>query len=186
MPLRLLVNKQIIERVSALDAPVTRASIDYVHLRPEHVLPINQMCREHFWPGVDISECLEYPDLSIVAMYRKLIVGFAFIVPNAAFKEAYLTFILVHPDWRSHKSASSDQKCQDNDDVALSEFMMYYLIQACGDMSISLHVRVKSPAVLFYQKFGFKIEEYIKNFYDKYQTFDDQSCKDAFMMRLTH
>lgn len=42
-----------------------------------------------------------------------------------------------------------------------------------------------SPAVIFYQKFGFKIEEFIKNFYDKYYSDSQNLSKDAFFMRLS-
>lgn len=101
-----------------------RFSIDYVHLRPEHVIQINLMCRQHFWAGIDISECLQYPDYSLVALYRKLIIGFAFLVPNTSHKEAYLSFIFVHPDWRTIKNTQFN-----NENVSIAQYMLYYLIQ---------------------------------------------------------
>ena len=53
------------------------------------------------------------------------------------------------------------------------------------EFDVTLHVSVNSPAVIFYQKFGFKIEEYIKNFYDKYYSDTQNFNKDAFLMRLS-
>jgi hypothetical protein len=102
-----------------------RLPIDYVHLRPEHVLPINIMCREHFWNGIDISECLQYPDYTIVALYGKLIVGFAFLVPNSSHNEAYLSFIFVHPDWRNSRCKDSIEL---SNQISLSQYMLYYLL----------------------------------------------------------
>lgn len=58
------------------------------------------------------------------------------------------------------------------------------LLKSSSDYDITLHVSVNSPAVLFYQKFGFEIEEFIKNFYDKYYSDDHNLSKDAFLMRL--
>jgi ribosomal protein S18 acetylase RimI-like enzyme len=154
-------------------------SIDYVHLRPEHIVPINIMLRQNFWNGIDISECLEYTDYTIVALYGKLIIGFAFMVPNEEQNQAYLSFIWVHPDWRNLRNK------QKNHDVSIGQYMLYYLIQKCHNYEIQLHVSVNSSVVSFYQKFGFKIEEYIKNFYDKYYSSETKLSKDAFLMRLS-
>ncbi len=148
-----------------------RHSIDYVFLRPEHVFPINNLCHKYFWNGIDVTECLQYPDYTCVALYRKLIIGFAFLVPNISFKEDYLSFIFVHPNWRLSN---------------IAKYMLYRLAQINLNHDIILHVSVNSSAVLFYQKFGFKIEEYIKQFYDKYYSDEDNHflSKDAFLMRL--
>ena len=74
-PIKLLLNQQIQMRPPNSCLNVERCPIDYVHLRPEHVLPINLMCRQHFWSGIDVSECLQYPDYTIVCLYKKLIIG---------------------------------------------------------------------------------------------------------------
>ena len=50
---------------------------------------------------------------------------------------------------------------------------------------ITLHVSANNPAVLLYQKFGFKVEEYIHNFYDKYLPSNSSECKHALFLRLT-
>jgi cysteine-rich protein 2-binding protein len=51
---------------------------------------------------------------------------------------------------------------------------------------MTLHVSVTNPALLLYQKFGFKTEEFIVNFYDKYMATDEKSLvsKNAFFIRL--
>ena len=71
---------------------------------------------------------------------------------------------------------------------SLKNFFFHFptkITQVSEQTDIALHVSVNSPAVLLYQKFGFKIEEYIKNFYDKYYTDGHNLNKDAFLMRLT-
>ncbi|EDV23016.1 uncharacterized protein TRIADDRAFT_28067, partial [Trichoplax adhaerens] len=92
----------------------TPAPIDYCYVRPHHIPIVNSLCREFFWPGIDLSECLEYPDFSVVALYRRLIVGFAFMTPDVKYHEAYVSFIFVHPDWRR---------------AGIATFMLYHLVQ---------------------------------------------------------
>lgn len=121
LPKKLKLHKELLEKLG--NAAFDRETIDYVYLRPEHVIPINAMCRQHFWTGIDISECLDYPDYTIVALYKKLIVGFALLVPDWSLREAYLSFILVHPDWRSNQYVSKDYN------VSIAKFLLYYLIQ---------------------------------------------------------
>jgi len=74
-PIKLALNFQITRNENESN----RNSIDYVHLRPEHVIQINMMCEHFFWNGIDVSECLNYPDYTLVALYDKLIIGFAFL-----------------------------------------------------------------------------------------------------------
>lgn len=38
--------------------------------------------------------------------------------------------------------------------------------------------------MILYQKFGFKPEEFIADFYDKYYPDDSVECKHAFLLRL--
>ena len=46
--------------------------------------------------------------------FRRLVVGFAFMVPDVTFNEAYISFIFTHPDWRR---------------AGIATFMLYHLIQ---------------------------------------------------------
>lgn len=63
---------------------------------------------------MDLSECLQYPDFSVVVLYKKVVVGFGFMVPDVKYNEAYISFLLVHPEWRK---------------AGIGTFMIYHLIQ---------------------------------------------------------
>ena len=54
-----------------------------------------------------MSECLQYPDFSCVVVYGKLVVGFAFMVPDVSHTEAYISFVFTHPEWRRAGIAKS-------------------------------------------------------------------------------
>lgn len=141
---------------------------------------------------MDLSECLQYPDFSVVVLYKKVVVGFGFMVPDVKYNEAYISFLLVHPEWRQ---------------AGIGTFMIYHLIQVspaepswsrclcvepdgcrvfqtCMGKDVTLHVSASNPAMLLYQKFGFKAEEYILDFYDKYYPVDSAECRHAFFLRL--
>lgn len=120
--------------------PEATAPIDYCYVRPSHIPSVNAMCHDSFWPGershahththaptdsevhhsgrlaagVDLSECLQYPDFSVVVLYKKVVVGFGFMVPDVKYNEAYISFLLVHPEWRR---------------AGIGTFMIYHLIQ---------------------------------------------------------
>lgn len=149
--------------------PEPDAPIDYCYVRPSHIPSVNAMCHDGFWPGVDLSECLQYPDFSVVALYKKVVVGFGFMVPDVKYNEAYISFLLVHPEWRR---------------AGIGTFMIYHLIQTCMGKDVTLHVSASNPAMLLYQKFGFKAEEYILDFYDKFYPLDSTECRHAFFLRL--
>ena len=61
-----------------------------------------------------MSECLQFPDFSCVAVYKKIVIGFAFLVPDVSYVDAYVSFIFTHPEWRR---------------VGIAKFMLYHLIQ---------------------------------------------------------
>ncbi|XP_061684922.1 cysteine-rich protein 2-binding protein [Syngnathoides biaculeatus] len=149
--------------------PEADAPLDYCYVRPNHIPSVNAMCQHSFWPGVDLSECLQYPDFSVVVLYKKVVVGFGFMVPDVKYNEAYVSFLLVHPEWRR---------------AGIGTFMIYHLIQTCMGKDVTLHVSASNPAMLLYQKFGFQAEEYILDFYDKYYTLDSAECRHAFFLRL--
>lgn len=149
--------------------PEPDAPIDYCYVRPNHIPSVNSMCQDIFWPGIDLSECLQYPDFSVVVLYKKVVVGFGFMVPDVKYNEAYISFLLVHPEWRR---------------AGIATFMIYHLIQTCMGKDVTLHVSASNPAMLLYQKFGFKTEEYTLDFYDKYYPVDSKECRHAFFLRL--
>ncbi len=150
-------------------APVVFGSIDYCYVQPHHIPGVNALCREFFWPGIDLSECLQYPDFTCVVLYKKLIIGCAFMVPDVKYNEAYISFVVVHPDWRR---------------AGIGSFMIYHLIQTCLGKDVTLHVSANNPAMLLYQKFGFKPERFVVGFYDRYYPSDGEHSKHAFFLRL--
>jgi len=97
-------------------------------------------------------------------MYKRLIIGCGFMTP-----EAYITYIAVAPGWEKS---------------GIGQFMLYHLIQTNIGKDVTLHVSANNPAMILYQKFGFKPEEFIVNFYDKYLPDGSLECKNAFFVRL--
>ncbi|CAG9853603.1 unnamed protein product [Phyllotreta striolata] len=146
-----------------------RSSLDYTYVQPEHIPAINSLCNQFFWPGIDLGETLLYPDFSCVVLYKRLIVGFAFLVPDVSHTETYLSFIFTRPYWR---------KC------GIAKFMIYHLIQTSMGKDVTLHVSMNNPVLLLYQKFGFKVENVVLGFYDKYLREDVGESKNAFFCRL--
>lgn len=118
---------------------------------------------------ISVSECLSYPDFSIVALYKKLVVGCAFLVPDVGHNEAYVSFMAVRPGWQR---------------AGIAKFMLYHLTQTCMGKDITLHVSATNPAICLYQKFGFKIEEMILDFYDKFLPIDSTNSRHAFLLRM--
>ncbi|XP_067027578.1 cysteine-rich protein 2-binding protein-like isoform X4 [Acropora muricata] len=149
--------------------PPPVAPIEYCYVQPHHIASVNAMCQEFFWPGIDLSECLQYPDFSCIVLYKKFIIGFAFMVPDVKYNEAYISFVLVHPEWRRG---------------GIGTYMIYHLIQTCMGKDVTLHVSVTNPAMLLYQKFGFKPEEFILDFYSRYLPEDSSQCRHAYFLRL--
>ncbi|KAG2220171.1 hypothetical protein INT45_013869, partial [Circinella minor] len=140
------------------------ASIDYVYFQPQHLNQVNTMLRRSFWEGVDVSESLLFPEFSIVALYKQVVIGCAFMTP-----EAYITYFAVSPGWNG---------------AGIGQFMLYHLFQTAISKDITLHVSANNNAMILYQKFGFKPEEFIVDFYDKYLPPDSVYSKNAFFLRL--
>jgi GNAT superfamily N-acetyltransferase len=138
--------------------------IEYRYLRPHMIPQVNNLLRETFWPTIDISESILYPEFSIVVLYKELVIGCAFVTTLG-----YITYICVHPEWRSS---------------GIAKFMLYHLIQTSAGKDITLHVSTTNPAVHLYQRFCFLIDETIPNFYDKYLPSSSPLSRDAFFMRL--
>lgn len=116
-----------------------------------------------------MSECLSYPDFSIVALYKKLVIGCAFLVPDVNHNDAYISFMAVRHGWKR---------------AGIASFMLYHLTQTCMGKDITLHVSATNPAICLYQKFGFKIEEVVLDFYDKYLPIDSMDSRHAFFLRM--
>ncbi|XP_068230551.1 cysteine-rich protein 2-binding protein [Palaemon carinicauda] len=173
VPLKLQLLQEIVRYPHRNDktwSPPPRYPIDYCYVTPKHIPAMNQMARHFFWPGIDLSEVLQYPDHTCVVLYRHLVIGFGILVPDTGFNTAYLSFLLVHPEWQR---------------AGIATFVLYHLIQTCMGKDITLHVFAANPALILYQKFGFKVEEFLLDFYDKYLPEDSHECKHAMFLRLS-
>ena len=142
------------------------APIDYVYLHAMHMTAVNGLLRDAFWPDIDVSESLAFPDFSIVALYKRLVVGCAFMMPDG-----YITYFHVRKGWERAGIGSS---------------MLFHLIQKASSTfnDVTLHVSANNPAMLLYQRFGFKAEGFFVDFYSKYYPSDSNTCKNAFFLRL--
>ncbi|XP_050506057.1 cysteine-rich protein 2-binding protein [Diabrotica virgifera virgifera] len=146
-----------------------RGPIDYAYVQPEHIPAINSLCNQFFWPGIDLTETLQYPDFSCVVLYKRLIIGFSFLVPDVKNTENYMSFLFTRPGWRN---------------CGIAKFMIYHLIQTSLEKDITLHVSMNNPALLLYQRFGFKVENVVLGFYDKFLRSEVNDSKHAFLCRL--
>lgn len=141
----------------------------FSYFRKHHLTSVNSLISYFFWP-VDLTEYIQYPDFTVVVLYGdKLVIGCGFMTPDVSVSEAYIPFLLVHPDF---------QHC------SIGQIMLYHLIQSCQGKDVILHVSVNNPAMILYQKFGFKVEQFCVNFYDKYYPMKYHLSKHAFLMRL--
>lgn len=147
-----------------------RSTIDFCYAKPQHIAAVNSLLQRTFWPGIDVSESLSHPDFTIVALYKKLVIGCAFLVPDVCHNEAYISFLAVRPGW---------------DRCGIASFMLYHLTQTSHGKDVTLHVSASNPAICLYQKFGFKTEELALDFYEKYLPPESPHSPHALFLRLT-
>ncbi|KAI0079108.1 hypothetical protein K474DRAFT_1673662 [Panus rudis PR-1116 ss-1] len=151
------------------EAPLeTEAPIEYTTLREDHLRQVHQLLSQVFWDCIDVSDALLYnPEkCTIVATYKKLVVGAAFL---SSPQETYITYLAVKPGW---------------DNAQIATKMLYHLIMMHPNKDITLHVSIKNPAMLLYNRFGFKAEEFIVGFYEDYMDTTSRASKNAFRLRL--
>ncbi|SJL03368.1 uncharacterized protein ARMOST_06722 [Armillaria ostoyae] len=148
----------------------TSAPIEYCSLHACHLDQVHELLARSFWEGIDVSDSLDYwPErCTVVATYKRLVIGIAII---SSPRETYITFLAVKPGW-------------DNAQIATS--MLYHLIQLNPHKDITLHVSANNPALLLYNRFGFKAEEFIVGFYEAYLDPQSRSSTNAFRLRLRH
>ncbi|KAG7444472.1 uncharacterized protein BT62DRAFT_245354 [Guyanagaster necrorhizus] len=148
----------------------TSAPIEYCSLRACHLGQVHELLAGAFWEGIDVSDSLDYwPErCTVVATYKRLVVGIAII---SSPRETYITFLAVKPGW-------------DNAQIATS--MLYHLIQLNPHKDITLHVSANNPALLLYNRFGFKAEGFVVGFYEAYLDPQSRSSTNAFRLRLRH
>ncbi|EMD39162.1 hypothetical protein CERSUDRAFT_81924 [Gelatoporia subvermispora B] len=146
----------------------TAAPIEYVSLQPVHLPQVHSLLAHIFWEGIDVSESLLYsPEkCTIVAAYKRLVVGVALLSSPL---ETYITYLAVRPGWENTQIATS---------------MLYHLITLNPNRDITLHVSINNPAMLLYNRFGFKAEEFVVGFYEDYLDTQSRASKNAFRLRL--
>ncbi|TBU30582.1 hypothetical protein BD311DRAFT_754583 [Dichomitus squalens] len=151
------------EQAAESVAPVVYSTLQRCHLDQVH-----DLLGRVFWEGIDVTDSLDYtPEkCTIVAMYKQLIVGAAFL---SSPQETYITYLAVRSGW-------------DNSQIATS--MLYHLISLNPHKDITLHVSINNPAMLLYNRFGFKAEEFIVGFYEDYLDAKSPQSKNAFRLRL--
>lgn len=179
VPLRAKLNAEIINHplarrnanendIASSQSLAPKESVDFCYLQEHHMPAVNSLVSRFFWP-VDLTECLQYPDFTCVVLYGKLLIGCAFMTPDVKVNEAYISFLLVHPDFQRS---------------GIGRIMLYHLIQSCFGKDVTLHVSVDNPAMILYQRFGFKAEKFCLDFYERYYPPQHYLSKHAYFMRL--
>ncbi|THU92969.1 hypothetical protein K435DRAFT_820366 [Dendrothele bispora CBS 962.96] len=146
----------------------SRAPIAYTSLQSCHLNQVHDLLSRSFWSGINVSDSLDYsPErCTVVALYKKLVVGVAIM---SSPRETYITYLAVKSGW-------------DNSQIAKS--MLYHLISLNPGKDITLHVSANNPAMLLYNRFGFKAEEFVVGFYEQYLDLESRASKNAFRLRL--
>lgn len=143
------------DKIRTKDKLSLERTIDFCYVREEHIRPINTLVEEHFWPNINMAECLLYPEFTVVALYKKLVVGLGAMVPHPSKpNETYITFLATRRHWQQ---------------AGIGSFMLYHLIATCQSAHITLHCSVsRMDALNLYFKFGFKVQCVVLNFYKPY------------------
>ncbi|KAH9479737.1 Cysteine-rich protein 2-binding protein [Psilocybe cubensis] len=155
------------EREPAIEAI---APITYSTLHEYHLPQVHDLLERSFWSGIDVSDALDYlPEkTTMVAMYKKVVVGVAIIMSPI---QTYITFLAVKSGW---------------DKAQIARTMLFHLISMHPDKDFTLHVSANSSAMLLYNQFGFKAEEFVAGFYSSYLDSNSRASKNAFKLRLRH
>ncbi|CAJ0835206.1 7207_t:CDS:2, partial [Entrophospora sp. SA101] len=66
--------------------------IDYCYFQKEHLNQVNDLLQKSFWPEIEVSENLQFPEFSVIALYKRLVIGCGFMTP-----EVYTTYFVVAP-----------------------------------------------------------------------------------------
>ncbi|KAJ7663812.1 hypothetical protein DFH06DRAFT_334319 [Mycena polygramma] len=151
------------------DLPSSTVSpITYSSLQPWHLDQVHDLLSRAFWSGIDVRDSLDYsPErCTIVAAYNRLVIGVAII---SSPRETYITFLAVRAGW---------------DNAQIATTMLYHLITLNPHQDITLHVSANNSAMLLYNRFGFKAEEFVAGFYDAYLDPQSRASKNAFRLRL--
>ena len=172
---------RIFEHIRSLNsdsAPISDRpkSIDYAYLRPYHVPQLNALLCRLFWPHIDVSSDLSYPDHAIVVLYGRRVIGCGIF--DVGPTHSYITYLAVDHGFRNSGIAST----------------LMYLLTSMYRKDILLHCQPTNwGAMRVYQKWGFKAEKFMVGFYDRYVEWRDgeavgewstRGSRNAMYMRL--
>ncbi|PFH51011.1 hypothetical protein AMATHDRAFT_143611 [Amanita thiersii Skay4041] len=151
------------EQTTSRFAPIT-----YTSLQTDQLGQVHDLLARTFWSGINVKDSLDYsPErCTVVATYKKLVVGVAIL---SSPQETYITYLAIKAGW---------------DNTHLARVMLYHLIMMNPNKDITLHVSTNNPAVLLYNRFGFKAEEFVAGFYENYLDYRSRASNNAFRLRL--
>ncbi|KAJ3501310.1 hypothetical protein NLJ89_g9395 [Agrocybe chaxingu] len=126
---------------------------------------VHDLLERSFWTGIDATDSLDYEPkkVTVVAMFKKI------VAIMSSPRETYITFLAVKSGW---------------DKSQIGRTMLYHLITMNPHKDITLHVSANSSAMLLYNQFGFKAEEFVAGFYSKYLDPQSRASTNAFKLRL--
>lgn len=134
------------------------ASVEFCYLQVHHLAQVHPLLHHFVIPNIDVSEYVNSPELAIVVLYKRLVIGFGMIS-----KEGYIPVLFLHPEWL-HESLLST--------------LVSLLIQACPASLISTHVNICRPYLMdmvpMLQHIGMIADSYHINYYDKFYKVKDQ------------
>ncbi|KAH6916285.1 hypothetical protein BKA70DRAFT_483452 [Coprinopsis sp. MPI-PUGE-AT-0042] len=148
--------------------PETISPLTYTTLSRSHLEQVHDILERVFWSGIDVTDSLDYSpeQATVIAMYKRLVVGVAIL---SSPKETYITFLAVRAGW---------------DKAQITKTMLYLLVSRNPNRDITLHVSANNSAMLLYNQFGFKAEEFVAGFYEDYLDPLSRASKNAFKLRL--
>ncbi|EIW78957.1 hypothetical protein CONPUDRAFT_138221 [Coniophora puteana RWD-64-598 SS2] len=144
--------------------------IAYRTLAATHLPQVNDLLERTFWNGIDVGDALQHdPErCTLVATHGALVV--AVVLASApSSREAYVTYLTVRAGW---------------DGAGIASTLLYHLLALNPDRDVTLHVSANNPAMLLYNRFGFKAEQFVAGFYDAYLHPDSRASKNAMFLRL--
>ncbi|KAF8319208.1 hypothetical protein F5887DRAFT_1033845 [Amanita rubescens] len=144
------------------------SEIRYTILQEEHLDQVHDLLESTFWLGINVRDSFDlFPDrCTIVATYKKMVIGVAIL---SSPQETYITYLAVKVGW---------------DNSRIARAMLYHLIAMNPGKDITLHVSTNNTAMLLYNLFGFKAEEFVAGFYEDYLNEQSRASKNAFKLRL--
>ena len=118
-------------------------SVDFCYFQNHFLSTVISFVLCFFW-SVDMNENLQYPDFSVIVLYSKLLIGCAFMTTDIQVSEAYIPFLLVHPDfWR----------------CGIAKVMLYHLIQSCQGKDVTLLCLWTTLSCCFISSWDWKLSD---------------------------